>query len=208
MKFVLFVEGHTEKAVVPEFLKRYLDPRLPQQVGIQAVRFEGWAEMVKDMATRAKMYLEGPRQSEIIAVIALMDLYAPDFYPAGLRSAKKRREWATAELVRQVGQDRFRAFFAVHELEAWLLSDPKLFPAAVREALPKKVAKPETVDFDQPPAKLLERLYSSKLRRKYKKTTDGSVLFPRLDPQLVYEKCPVFQAMADELETLAKQALA
>ena len=38
MKFVLFVEGHTERAI-PEFLKRWLDPQLSQRAGIQTVRF-------------------------------------------------------------------------------------------------------------------------------------------------------------------------
>ena len=42
MKFVLFVEGHTEKAALPAFLKRWLDPQLEQRVGLKPVRFEGW----------------------------------------------------------------------------------------------------------------------------------------------------------------------
>ncbi len=41
MKFVLFVEGHTEKAAVGPFLKRWLDPQLSSPVGIKTVRFEG-----------------------------------------------------------------------------------------------------------------------------------------------------------------------
>jgi hypothetical protein len=42
MKFVLFVEGHTEKLAVPQLLKRWLDPRLAKPVGIKVSRFEGW----------------------------------------------------------------------------------------------------------------------------------------------------------------------
>lgn len=45
MKFVLFVEGHTEQKAVPSFLKRWLDPRLRQPVGIRTVRFDGWGEL-------------------------------------------------------------------------------------------------------------------------------------------------------------------
>jgi len=37
VKFVLFVEGYTEKQEIPAFLKRYLDPRLSQLVGIKSV---------------------------------------------------------------------------------------------------------------------------------------------------------------------------
>ena len=45
MKFILFVEGHTESKAVPSFLKRWLDPRLSKPIGIQSVRFDGWAEL-------------------------------------------------------------------------------------------------------------------------------------------------------------------
>ena len=44
MKFVFFVEGHTEKKALPTFLKRWLDDRVQPRVGIKSVRFDGWAE--------------------------------------------------------------------------------------------------------------------------------------------------------------------
>lgn len=60
MKFVLFIEGYTERAV-PKFLKRWLDDKLSRPVGVQAVRFEGWAEMVKDAPLKAGLYLNAPK---------------------------------------------------------------------------------------------------------------------------------------------------
>jgi len=48
MKFKLFVEGYTEQKAIPAFLKRWLDVQLDKRIGIQAVRFEGWQELVKD----------------------------------------------------------------------------------------------------------------------------------------------------------------
>ena len=76
MKFVLFVEGHTEKKALASFLKRWLDPQLDRRVGIQVVRFEGWPELVKDSPDKARMHL---RKSDVIAVIALLDLYGPTY---------------------------------------------------------------------------------------------------------------------------------
>ena len=84
MRFVLFVEGHLERQALPAFLKRWLDPRLERPVGIQAVRFEGWAELVKDAPTSAGMYLSS---RDVIGVIALLDLYGPTFYPSESRTA-------------------------------------------------------------------------------------------------------------------------
>jgi hypothetical protein len=204
MKFVLFVEGYTEEKIIASFLKRWLDPRLQQRVGIQVVRFDGWAEMVDDLPVKAPMYLHGPSADKIIAVIALLDLYGPTIYPDHLTPAKERMGWAVGELQSRVSEERFRMFFAVHDVEAWLLSDPDLFPSSVARALPGKVQQPESVNFDEPPAELLDRLYREKQKKHYKKVIDGSALFKKLDPDRAYEKCPIFRQMMEEMLTLAK----
>lgn len=206
MKFVLFVEGYTEQKAIPAFLKRWLDPRLSQRTGIQTVRFEGWPELIDDMHQRTLMYLESPKSTEIIAVIALLDLYGPKIYPNHLGSAEDRLAWATNHLESKVNRDRFKVFFAVHEVEAWLLSSPNLFPPEIRKALPPTVQQPETVDFDEPPAKLLQRHYRDRLGRTYKKVTNGKALFDQLDPQTVFEKCPHFRHMMETMLKLAKNA--
>jgi hypothetical protein len=59
----------------------------------------------------------------------------------------------------------------------------------------------------EPPAYLLNRLYVEATGRTYKKRTYGEELFRKLDPQLVWEKCPHFRELADELVNLAKKAL-
>ena len=41
MKFILFVEGYTEKKALSDFLKRWIDPKLDQRVGLKVVRFKG-----------------------------------------------------------------------------------------------------------------------------------------------------------------------
>lgn len=205
MKFVLFVEGHTEDKALPQFLKRWLDPRLAKPVGIKTVRFEGWSELVKDAPRKAAMHLNGPDQDEIIAVIALIDLYGPTFYPKTLNTADERFDWARKDLEQKVGHPRFFQFFAVHETEAWLLAAPELFPPEVRNALPAKAAKPETVNFDEPPARLLERLYSQKTGRRYKKVTNGRELFGRLDPNVAYGKCPRLRELLDKMLELARK---
>ncbi|MCI0665854.1 MAG: hypothetical protein L0220_32765, partial [Acidobacteria bacterium] len=75
MRFILLVEGDTEHAVLPEFLKRWLDPKLDQRVGIRAVNLGGNSEYVKEVAKMAAKQLNDPKRQEIIAVIGLLDLY-------------------------------------------------------------------------------------------------------------------------------------
>ena len=102
MRFVLFVEGHTEQKAVPSFLKRWLDPKLTQPVGIKPVRFQGWAEMRKEIPKKAKMYLEGSMYADVLGVICLMDLYGPTMYPATCTSAEDRLIWARQEFEQSV----------------------------------------------------------------------------------------------------------
>ena len=203
MKFILFVEGHTEDKALPAFLKRWLDARLPQPVGIKPVRFEGWAELNREVKRKAHLYFNSPKASDLIAVISLLDLYGPTFYPAHLTTATERYDRAKEAIEREVAHPKFRHFFSVHETEAWLLSQPELFPSAVSDGFPGRVSQPETVNFDEPPAKLLNRLYRDKLRRTYKKVTHGKELFDKLDSEIAYSKCPRLKEMLDEMLRLA-----
>lgn len=205
MKFILFVEGELEQRALPLFLKNWLDTRISQPVGIKSVLFDGCAELVKSAPKKAIMYLNGPDKSDIIAVIALLDLYCPAIhYPADKPTVSERYVWAKEYFEGQINHSRFRQFFAVHETEAWLLSNPSLFPSEIQRVLLGKSQHPEKINFDNPPAKLLSRLYEEKLRRTYKKTTNGATLFSKLDPDLAYGKCPHLKQMLDEMLKLAK----
>ncbi|MCI0537934.1 MAG: DUF4276 family protein [Verrucomicrobiales bacterium] len=205
MKFVLLVEGNTEKESAAQFLKRWLDPQLKQQVGIQIVRFSGYGELVRKIETKAQMHLDGPQRTEIIGVIGLLDLYGPDFFPSGVTSAKDRVAWGVTHFQNAVNRAQFRMFFAVHEFEAWLLSQTEIFPRDVAAAL-DKFAQPEQVNFTEPPARLLDRLYKQFRRKNYKKTTDGKLLFAKLDPAIATSKCPYLKVMLDEMLAMAKTA--
>ena len=203
MKFVLFVEGHTEYRALTGFLKRWLDPRLNLPVAIHPVRSDGWAELVKDSPTKTRLYLNDPKQ-DVIAVIALIDLYGPTFYPANKDEVADRYDWAKQYLESKVKHPKFRQFFAVHETEAWLLSSPDIFPPEVRPGIMAKAKQPETVNFDEPPAVLLDHLYMSKFNRHYRKVEDGTELFKKLDPNVAYQKCPSLKALLDEMLSLAQ----
>ncbi|AKT38479.1 DUF4276 family protein [Chondromyces crocatus] len=205
MKVVLFVEGTTEKAL-PAFFKKWLDPRLPRPIGFKVVRFEGWAEYDREIERKVELNLSGKKAADVVLGLGLLDLYGPTIYPRGLATADERYDWGKAHFEKRVDHPRFRQHFAAHETEAWLLSDPSILPPAVANALPGRCAQPETVNFDEPPAKLLERLYREKLRRGYKKVIDGMNLFAALSPDTAHARCPRFRAMLDEMLAVVKQA--
>jgi hypothetical protein len=204
MKFILFVEGYTEDKALPQFLKKWLDPRLVNPIGIKTVRFEGWQELDKDAPRKANMHLNGPQRGDIIAVISLLDLYGPTFYPPYLTNSTERCVWAKKHIEDNVDHPKFFQFFAVHEIEAWLLSEPDIFPFDVKRAFPETIQQPESINFDEPPAKLLARIYPKCINRSYKKVVNGKELFRRLDPNVAYEKCPNLKQLLDKMLELAK----
>lgn len=200
MKFLLFVEGSTERAL-PDFFRSWLDSRLSQRVGIKPVCFEGWHDYYDGIVRKVEQSLSGKSGADVIGAIGLLDLYGPTFYPQDQKGASERYAWAKQHLEKKVGHPRFRQHFAVHETEAWLLANPEIFPDQVRKALPGK--RPEDVNFDEPPAKLLDRLYRAKLGKRYKKVIDGANLFQDLRPEIAAEKCHSLQALLNDMLQLA-----
>lgn len=207
MKFILFVEGETEQRVLPDLVRQWLDARLKKPVGLKIVRFEGWRDYYDEIQVKTCLWLDGPHGADVIGGFGLLDLYGPTLYPTHLKSANDRYTWFKSHLEERVNHPKFRQHFAVHELEAWLLAAPENLPHAVSKALPGKAGKPETVNFDEPPAKLLARLYREKEQRSFKKTTDSVHLFQRLAPEVVYQKCPSFKALVDDMLNMARERL-
>jgi hypothetical protein len=205
LKFLLLVEGATERAL-PDFLRSWLDSRLSQRVGIKPVCFGGWRDYYDGIARKVERSLAGKSGDDVIAAIGLLDLYGPTFYPPGRKGVAERYAWAKQHLEEKVAHPRFRQHFAVHETEAWLLSNPENLPHQVRKALPGKCSRPEDVNFDEPPAKLLDRLYRAKLNRRYIKTADGADLFEALQPEQAAGKCPYLRALLDDMLQLAQSS--
>jgi len=207
MKFVLFIEGDTEKDVLPGLLKRCIEPDLKRDVGIQPVNFHGWANLWREARQKAEFYLRGAgHNSDIIAVVSVMDLYGPDIYPPHCATAKERMTWAKSKIEKEVGHDRFRQYFAVHELEAWLLSQSSVFPKEAQKDIQALSVKPEEVNFVRPPKKRLHEIYEQRLKRGYQPRIDGAKLFRAMEPSAVRSKCPIFSAMIDELIRFAKDS--
>jgi hypothetical protein len=200
MKFILFCEGWTEDKALPDFLRRWLHSQFSDRIGVKTVRFNGWQQLVADAPKKARLHLQ---HEDVIGVIGLLDLYGPTFYPSNKRTVEERYEWAKGHIEKLVGESCYRQHFAVHEVEAWILSQPELLPPPVKKKLPGVAQHPETVNFDEPPAQLLDRLYQEALKKGYKKVANGSDLFSKLDPHTVCGKCPYFNRLCDDLAELA-----
>lgn len=200
MKIVVLVEGDTEAKALPLFFLRWLTANGLGHVGVVPVKFRGCGHYLQEYGKKARLYLSAPG---VIGVIGLLDLYGLKHPVAKSGTVAERYNKTKAALERNVSGD-FRQHFDVHELEAWLMSDPDLFDSRLRLKLPKK--PPEKINFDTPPAKVLEKQYPKVLGRDYKKTTDGVTLFQRLDPALAAAKCPYLKVLLDDLLDMARHS--
>ncbi len=114
MRLLLFVEGHTEEESLPDFIGRWLNKQnITQSVDINAVRFDGWSDFYKNAVKKAKYHLDAPDNEDIIAIIGLLDLYGPQFYPEDKTTMEERYEWAVNYFQKGVARPRFRMFMAV-----------------------------------------------------------------------------------------------
>jgi hypothetical protein len=202
VKIVLLVEGDTEKSVLPGFFQRWLKGKVDPLPGIFAVNAKGCDKLLKACAQKAAMHLDS---RDVLGVIGLIDLHGPEC-PPHCTTTDKRRDYLRELLEKEVDSPRFRQHFAIHELEAWLLSDPNIFPPAVKKALPRKVHAPEQCSGPDLPGALLARLYREKTAKDYKKRVHGSELFAKLDPTIAADKCPALAALLGDLLDLARTA--
>ncbi len=208
MRFVMFVEGRTERKAVPQFIARWLNEKLGQSVKIEAVSFDGSGGFVKDAPKRARMFIEEEDSGDLVAVIGLLDLYGLPDRCMTQGSVDTRYYTARDTIESEVDQGRFHQFFAVHETEAWLLAQPALFPAPVHDKIEALARPPEEIDFEQPPSKRLVQFYGMTLHKRYKKAVDGPLLFADLDPTEAVAKCPYLKRMLEKILELARAAAA
>jgi len=205
MKILLFVEGDTENKTLPDFLKKWLDSKLDNRISVEPIVFSGCGDYLKRAGKKSQLHLDN---SEVIAIFGLLDLYGLPEKCKGGNTVDEKIDFARKRIIESLPEEcrpRFRQHFAVHELEAWLLSDPDIFPRGIK--LPVECGNPETVDFDNPPAKLLKELFRKyKKNYSYKKTVDGVNLFKKLSPKTVRKKCPNFKKFTDEILAAAENA--
>lgn len=202
MKIVLLVEGNTEHRSLCNFLQRSLKGKVEPLPGIAAVNFKGFGNYIKECPIKASFHLKQP---DVLGVIGLIDLEGPP-HPPHCDTIEKKCATLREHLEEEVGSPNFRQHFAIHELEAWLLSDPGIFPAEVKKAVTRKVTQPEALNGPNKPSDLLKRLYREKLDRDYKKYTNGAELFAKLDPGHAARKCPALKALLDDLLHFAQAA--
>jgi|HubBroStandDraft_4_1064222.scaffolds.fasta_scaffold106897_2 hypothetical protein len=206
-QIALFVEGDSERGdarrqTLSRFFHRWLDPQLlpTSRVGITAVKFQGVSNYFDDVGQKVEMFLENKRANFVFGLVDLYGIPANRInlaeFPSVAAKVLAAREYIQT-LIPHRHRGLFHQHFAVHEVEAWLLSDLTVWPQDARAHITKR--DPEKVNFNEPPAKFLKRILG-----RYKKKTTAMNLFPKIDPNVAYARCPHLKALLDDLLRVAK----
>lgn len=146
-------------------------------------------------------------------VTTLIDFYGlPKDFP-GVENAQSvagpqaKLEVVHSKLVEELPHSRFLPFFALHEFEAWVFSDPVTvenhfaIPALADQmaAVVERTGGPEQINHGpttHPKARLRDLISS------YKETSDGPTLLAKIGLARIRKVCPHFHAWVSRLEAL------
>jgi hypothetical protein len=143
------------------------------------------------------------KDGDVLALFALFDLHGlPINFPAKSKGAGQKVKHARKEILKRVGgryEEFMRVHFAVHELEAWMLADEEVMRETLGTGFRPQKREPEEIDDNTPPSVHLKEYFRKHKSRDYIKTRDGIVLLGKIDPNRLYDKCPHFKAMVDDM---------
>jgi len=202
MRITIYVEGQTEQGSLRDFFQRYLQSNNIQHIGIDIPPPSGSGFFQARYLKRVRTILDQPK-NDVIAVLGLADFLK---FPKLIECPKQHEDqatqiqWLKTELERAVDDSRFQMFFAVYEIEAWLLSQPAIFAASIASKL-GSIPQPENIP---EPYKFINDSYLSVTRKEYDKVIHGRSLFQKLDPTTASAKCPHLRMLLMSLATFAK----
>lgn len=216
MRIKLYCEGQTERGI-----KTLLEPvRAELRVkglGLDILSHNGNAQLLRKLEAKVRDSLT---DGKVRAVFCLVDLRhieeaLPEVLQGKLKqdgvdwlrlSPDERVEWLRSnvpELVEVQFRGRFHLHVAVHEVEAWMLADHAALAKRLKYYSVGEWNQPERVNDDKPPAAVINELFRRHHPRKaaYHKTKDGVPLLESLGFAKVYEKCPHFKRMVDDMRS-------
>lgn len=159
----IFCEGHTENAVLKNFLRNYWEIRFSD---CEVIRYSGAGDLMAKFVTDAiHIFRTEPEAS----VVCLLDLYEEPFevydknkmtHAEGFVAVKEQLD----ARIKYEYSHRFGAFPIVMEIETWLLADPK-----VQSQINQYYPSPESIEH---PAQEFKKWQGN-----YNKRIDGTNLF-------------------------------
>jgi hypothetical protein len=218
MKVWVYVEGDSDRLALLQLWRPWQCELRSKGWGVRIVPLDNKAKFLKKIGVRAAEKLVG---DELDLVVGLPDLYPahtegdPEFHHcdlAGLVALQQRQvERALRESFGRpdVGSlmPRFHPAALKHDLEVLLLAAKDALQAHLGTKRTLGIQwcnPPEDQNQQQPPKYIVEELFRTELKRKYRDTTDAPNVLRRTSTQreVLFDEheavqCPVFKGVVD-----------
>lgn len=203
MKIKVLCEGQTEEGL-RALLAKAIDIR---KCGIHIKSYDGVTRLLHKLDSRVKEELASGAE----VVFCLVDYHHfPLPEEARALPSDQRVVAIQNHVIEWLDKSRrhaLRCFVVLHEVEAWILADDQAVAQRLKFKNLPAWPEPEKVNDTNPPARVLEQLFRTRspLKKRYVKVKDGVDLLRKIDFQKVYDKCPVFRKLIDELRLYCQQ---
>lgn len=202
MKVLVYVEGPSDRLGMKALFRAIIEEGKQRGVGIQFFDENGKASILKNVPSKAALYLRSNPGDWVVAVPDLHPMQAYGGTPNAHASAadlrrllEQRFEQAAAKHgVQEPARSQFRAFCFQHDVEALLLAMPAVLRERLRtrDGIEGQWRKPvETQNGDRPPKRVIEDLFTRYGKKtKYRDTVDLPWLLERADLAALEQACP------------------
>ncbi len=213
VKVKIYCEGQTERGL-KELLTPIREELRVKGLGITIGSYTGNAQLLKKIGSATKKAIEDGSP----AVFCAIDLHnVHKAFSGGLREALGQMNWEAMEVTRRVEwlrthirnhcvereyKNKLHPHVLVHEIEALMFADPGRIASKLKVRSIGSFHNPEEINDQNPPKKVLRNLYRQHVKRRYYEQRDGVPLLQSVDFDLVYNKCPNFKALVDDLRSI------
>jgi len=205
-RIVILCEGDTEEIAIKYFIRRQWEADNLRAIGLHPINLNGKLEDVFAYVPRYR------RDSQVIAVFTLIDLYGMNRVQHGLQDGladkvARVKTWLRNDFEADYG-DFFYPHVSVHEVETWLLAEGECLAKRLKDAKIQPNPNAEAQNFDNPPSRRIDNLFKHHRRNDgYHKINDGIALFKCLQFEPVFKSCQYFREFYNGLKSVAQSVL-
>ena len=216
MRVLVYVEGPGDRVSLEKLFRATLEQGRKEKVSISFLPQGGKDWILQKLGWTAANHLKSNPADYVFAL--------PDLYPMGKydRTPEAHRSF---EQLKKMLEDRFhqeadrlslpvesRSHYRVHclkhDLQVLLLAAPEVLRQRLKttEGIEKNWRKPpEAQNDNEPPKRVVERLFLKYQKRRYTETTDAPWILERATPKELCGTCPQnFKPLFTELDRLSR----
>ena len=203
MRIKIFCEGQTEEGLRLLLGKAVAVP----SCGIHIKTYEGVGALLRGLDDA----VESELRSGARVVFCVVDYHHYPL-PEITRNLplERRLEAIKSDVLGKIDNSRrsaLRCHVIIHEVDAWILADEQVIAQRLKIKNIPSWQQPENVNDEKPPSKVLQELFRTRspLKKRYSKYKDGVDMLEKVDWQKIYDKCPAFKQLVDDLRNCCKQ---